>query len=388
MWTTACGAERWRGTMDSTEHDLARVADAELWAMRSDARRRFVGYARERVAVQVASMAMKPDEAAVLCRCLDPDALTIGFARRFATYKRPGMLLHDRDRLIRILTDRDRPVQLVIAGKAHPADQAGQEVIKDWIEFMRRPEVCGRVLLESAAPQPGERALDVACGTGSVARHVAPMVGTEGKVVALDISPAMLAVARALPAPPAATIEWLEGNAIHLELPDDAFDLVLCQQGLQFFPDRAASVREMRRALGDGGRVAISVWQALRLHPVYEALFEATARHLGAPLSSVDVSFSLWDAEELRRLLKDASFEHIAITPRSLEVHLPSPERFVQLTVLGAATSIPAFAQLDTAARSALVDAVTEETQAVAERYRDGNTLTFPMSTHIAVAYA
>jgi ubiquinone/menaquinone biosynthesis C-methylase UbiE len=244
-----------------------------------------------------------------------------------------------------------------------------------------------RVLLEYAAPQPGERALDVACGTGSVARHVASLVGAAGKVVALDISPAMLAVARALPAPAGATIAWQEGNAIRLDLPDDAFDLVLCQQGLQFFPDRAAALREMRRVLTDGGRVAISVWQALHRHPMYEALFQATARHLGATIATVDVSFSLWDTEELWTLLSDAGFQRIEITPRSLTLHLPAPERFVQLTVLGAATSIPAFAQLDAAARSALVEAVTSETQAVAQRYRDGNMLAFPMSTHIAVAY-
>src|SRR5262245_10419783 len=81
-----------------------------------------------------------------------------------------------------------------------------------------------RVFLEYAAPQPGERALDVVCGTGSVARHVAPMVGAVGKVVALDISHAMLAVARALPAPAGATIAWLEGHATSLALSDDVFD--------------------------------------------------------------------------------------------------------------------------------------------------------------------
>jgi ubiquinone/menaquinone biosynthesis C-methylase UbiE len=230
-----------------------------------------------------------------------------------------------------------------------------------------------RVLLEYAAPQPGERALDVACGTGSVARHVALMVGADGKVVALDVNPDMLAVARALPAPAGATIEWLEGNALSLDLSDDAFDLVLCQQGLQFFPDRAAALREMRRVLTEGGRVAISVWQALQRHPVYEALFEATARHLGATIATVELSFSLWDADELRTLLGDAGFQRIEISPRSLDIHLPSPERFVQLTVLGAATSIPAFAQLDAAACAALVEAVTGETQAVAQRYRDGD---------------
>ena len=244
-----------------------------------------------------------------------------------------------------------------------------------------------RVLLEYAAPQPGERTLDVACGTGSVARQVAPLVGAAGQVVALDVNPDMLAVARALPAPAGATIAWREGNAICLDLPDAAFDLVLCQQGLQFFSDRAAALREMRRVLINGGRVAISVWQALHRHPMYEALLAATAHHLDATLATVDVSFSLWDADELRTLLGEAGFQHIEITPRSLTIHLPAPERFVQLTVLGAATSIPAFAHLDATARSALVEAVTGEIQAVAQRYREGDTLAFPMATHIAVAY-
>src|SRR5438445_3633808 len=146
LWTKKWGSERWRGIMDNIERDLARVADAELWAMRAEARRSLVDYARERAAAQAASMGVKPDEAVVIHRSLDPDTLTIGFARRFATYKRPGMLLHDPDRLIRLLTDRDRPVQLVIAGKAHPADQAAQEIIKDWIQFMCRPEVLGRAI--------------------------------------------------------------------------------------------------------------------------------------------------------------------------------------------------------------------------------------------------
>jgi SAM-dependent methyltransferase len=159
------------------------------------------------------------------------------------------------------------------------------------------------------------------------------------------------------------------------------------QQGLKFFPDRDAALREMRRVLADGGRVAISVWQALNRHPVYEALLEATARRLGATIATVDLSFSLGDADELRTLLGEAGFQGIKIFPRSLDIHLPSPERFVQLTVLGAATSIPAFAQLDAAARLALVEAVTDETQAVTQRYRDGDKLSFPMFTHIALAY-
>jgi starch phosphorylase len=146
LWTKACGAERWRGTMNTIERDLACVSDAELWAMRTSARKGLVDHARERLTQQAAAMGLGTDQAAAMCRCLDPDVLTVGFARRFATYKRPNMLLHDPDRLVRILTNPKGAVQLIIAGKAHPADGAGQEMIKAWMQFIRRAEVCGRVV--------------------------------------------------------------------------------------------------------------------------------------------------------------------------------------------------------------------------------------------------
>lgn len=244
------------------------------------------------------------------------------------------------------------------------------------------------VLLEYAAPRPGERVLDVACGTGTVARHAAPMVEHHGRVVALDMNADLLDVGRRLPALGGAAIEWRQGDAVRLDLPDGVFDLVTCQQGLQFFPGRAAALREMRRVLTGRGRIAISVWRALGLHPVYEALMGATARHLGAPLSAVDVSFSLWSADELRSLLSDAGFRGIEIKPRSMDVHLPEPDRFAHLTVLGAATSIPAFAQLDPAARASLVERVTAETRTVVQSYRDRDTLRCPMFTHITVAHS
>ena len=243
------------------------------------------------------------------------------------------------------------------------------------------------VLLEYAAPQPGERVLDLACATGIVARHVAPIVGAHGKVVALDINPDMLAVGRALPAPEGAAVEWREGNAVALDLPDDALDLVLCQQGLQFFPDRVAAVREMRRVLADGGRVVLSVWQALQYHPVYAALFEASARHLGVSVSDLASPFSFPDAEELRALLSAGGFQRIEIIPRTLDAHFPAPERFVQLTVLAGAAVDPDAADADPAVRDALVDAVARETEAVVQRYHDGDRLRIPMSCHIAVAY-
>lgn len=242
------------------------------------------------------------------------------------------------------------------------------------------------VLLDIAAPVSGERALDLACGTGSVARQLAPMVGASGHVLAVDINAEMLEVGREQPIPGGASIVWQQGDATRLDIPDNTFDLVVCQQGLQFFPDRTASALEMRRVLREPGRAVISVWQGLHVHPVYEALFTATARHFGVPLSDVDLAFSLSDKEELRRLLSDAGFKDVQIFPRSLLIHMPEPERFVQLTVLGAATSIPTFIRLDAQQRDTLIKAVSAETSAVVRQFRDGDTLALPMSTNIAVA--
>lgn len=244
-----------------------------------------------------------------------------------------------------------------------------------------------RLLLEIVSPQRGECVLDLACGTGSVARHVAPMLGADGTVLALDINPDMLAVGRAQAAPTGARIKWREGSAERLELQDESFDLVLCQQGLQFFPDPPASLREIRRVLAPTGRVGVSVWQSLEQSPLNKAIFEATARHLGVTVADVGSAFSLGDADELRALLSDAGFQHVEVHPRSLEVSLPSPERFVQLMVMGAATSVPLFAQLDALARDEMIEAVTNDTQKTVQHYRDGDKLRFRMFTHIAVAH-
>jgi len=243
-----------------------------------------------------------------------------------------------------------------------------------------------RVVLGFAAPVLGERALDLACGTGSVARQLAPMVGASGQVVAVDINADMLEVGRAQTLPSGASILWEQGNATSLELPDNSFDLVLCQQGLQFFPDRLASVREMRRVLRKKGRAVISVWQGLDQHSVYDVLFKTTARHLGVPLSNVDVAFSLSDPSELLLLLKNGGFQDVDLYPKTLLLHMPEPERFVQLSVLGAATSVPAFIELDARQRDALINAVSTETLEVVQQFRVGNVLTLPMSTTIAVA--
>ena len=149
LWEGACGKGRWHGATASMEHDIRRVSDSDLWQLRTDSRKALVDYVRKRHAQQVAVRGASPEEVSKAARVLDPDTLTLGFARRFASYKRPTLLLHDAERLVRILTNRKHPVQLVLAGKAHPQDAEGQGMIRQWIEFVHRPEVRPRVVFLS-----------------------------------------------------------------------------------------------------------------------------------------------------------------------------------------------------------------------------------------------
>jgi len=247
------------------------------------------------------------------------------------------------------------------------------------------------VLVDKAAPRPGERVLDLACGTGIVTRQVAPAVGPGGRVVGVDLNPDMLAVARRLPVPEGGpTIEWREGNAVALDLPDGAFDLVLCQQGLQFFPDRPAAIREVRRVLADGGRAVLNVWHGIEQHPLLAASTAAVASHLSVPAAELDTPFSLGDADELRRLLESAGFGRVEVTARTMDAHFPSAETFMAMTTIAAAAVLPAYAHVvgDPAARAALVQVTTDASRDLLERHRDADGLTLPWTANIAVARA
>ena len=140
LWTEACGKDRWLGTTQTLEQDIRGVSDAKLWQFRMAASRSLIDYARQRLAHHYAAAGASPESVEEARHLFDPNALTLGFARRFATYKRPNLLLHDPKRLLRLLTNPQRPVQLILAGKAHPADAAGQALIQAWIHFIRQTE--------------------------------------------------------------------------------------------------------------------------------------------------------------------------------------------------------------------------------------------------------
>jgi len=149
LWTEACGKDRWLGQTENLGQDIRRLSDSRLWQFRTAASQSLVQYARERLSSQLAASGVSTEAIEGSKHLFDPNALTLGFARRFATYKRPDLLLHDPERLLRILSNSERPVQLIIAGKAHPADQAGQALIQKWIQFIRRPEIRPHVIFLS-----------------------------------------------------------------------------------------------------------------------------------------------------------------------------------------------------------------------------------------------
>jgi starch phosphorylase len=146
LWTYACGKERWRGTVDPLVKTIQALSDTELWACRARERQDLVRYARQRLARQRRQRGARPDLVEQAAHILDPNVLTLGFARRFTAYKRPNLLLYDAARLCRLLTNVESPVQLLVAGKAHPEDTEGKRLVQAWVDFIAHPAVHGRAV--------------------------------------------------------------------------------------------------------------------------------------------------------------------------------------------------------------------------------------------------
>jgi ubiquinone/menaquinone biosynthesis C-methylase UbiE len=182
-------------------------------------------------------------------------------------------------------------------------------------------------LLEAVQPGPGERALDIACGSGAVACAALHRVGGPGFVVGVDFDPRMLAFARTKPG----SITWTEAPADSLPQPDGSFDIVLCQQGLQFFSDRRMALREMYRVLVGGGRLGLSVWRSIEFNPVHRALRAPVGRHVGAEAGEAffRVPTSLGEASELDTLVREAGFHEVRVVPQKRVICFDSSLAFL-----------------------------------------------------------
>jgi SAM-dependent methyltransferase len=240
------------------------------------------------------------------------------------------------------------------------------------------------VLLDEVGVSPGLEVLDVACGPGTVARRVARRVGPEGRVTACDLSPAMLEVAAAKPAQDgAAPITFRQCPADELDVPDGAFDLVLCQQGLQFFPDRLGALAEMRRALKPGGRAGVAVWCAIEECPFWDALASAVGEVLGkeAEIGFRSGPWGLPEADELTRLFDTADFGDVSVSRRVLPVVFEGGAAQLAGT-LPAASVGPQVAALGADGRAALLAAA----EAALAPFQHNGELHSEAATHIVLA--
>ena len=237
------------------------------------------------------------------------------------------------------------------------------------------------VLVDTAGIQPGDRVVDIACGTGVVARLAATRVGSHGRVVGLDINAAMLAVARSHPAAGDTPIEWLEANAQTIPLPNATFDIVLCQHGLQQFPDPLAALREMSRLLVDGGRLALCVWSRIEGSPGMAALVAALERHVS--IEAADnrrAPFALSDAGEVRNLIERARFTQIDIRTRVETTQFPSPEALVEAQL--AATPLSTLGAISDDTRQTIV----RDVRVALDPYLLDDRFVVPMAAHVAFA--
>jgi SAM-dependent methyltransferase len=220
-----------------------------------------------------------------------------------------------------------------------------------------------------AALAAGERVLDAACGTGVVARLAAERVGADGRVVGFDLNPGMLTVARSLP------VGWVQATAGRLPFPDGSFEVVCCQLGLQFFPDRAAALAEMARVLVPGGRLVVMVWRSIDHSPGFQVLAEALDRHIGpAAGAMMRAPFGLSDEGALRGLVAGAGFGEVTVDRQAGVVRFGSARELV--VAYGAGSPLAgAIGGAGPAARAGLV----AEVQAALEGWQGAAGLGFPI---------
>jgi ubiquinone/menaquinone biosynthesis C-methylase UbiE len=225
----------------------------------------------------------------------------------------------------------------------------------------------------------GDRVLDVACGTGVVARAARERLGKASRIIGIDVNPQMLAVAREA----APGIEWREGNAAALPVSgEERFDVVVCQQGLQFFPDRPGATREMRRVMAPGGRAAIATWRPLEEVPFFAELGRVAESRLG-PI--VDRRHALGDAAALASLLEGAGLRDVVVRTVPRQLVFDDPAMLLRLNAAALVGMSAAGAEAGEEERARLIDAVAADSAAVVRAFAHGAGVAFDLSTNLAV---
>ncbi len=246
-------------------------------------------------------------------------------------------------------------------------NRVGLKLLEPWTEDLI---VAGKV-------RDGDRVLDLACGTGVVAGRVKSVTCKLCTVVGLDINEAMLGAARRIP-----DVDWQQGSALEMPFSDGSFDVVLCQQSLQFFPDRVAAMREIPRILAPGGRLAASVWGALDRQPVHVALLDSIETFLGMELRApLDGAFALAPIEALRAMAEGAGFKNVHVRFEHRTARYPSPANLARGWV-AATPAAGAFAGLSDERQAAFVANFVERLAG----YVDDDGLAVPMEVHFLTA--
>lgn len=235
-------------------------------------------------------------------------------------------------------------------------------------------------LVARVAPQPGDSVIDVACGTGIVARVARERLGPKARIVGVDVAPAMLAVARSVDQ----TIDWRQGNATSLPVDgSEQFMVLTCHQGLQFVADKPAAVREMRRVLAPGGRVAIATWSSLDDLPAMRALNEVVEQHVG-PI--VDSRHSFGDAGALEHLLVATGFRDVHVGTLAHDVQFADGLLFARLNAMAAIGMSDRGKALSEAERGELAAQIAEESRDMAARATRNGVFVLPLTTIFATA--